>query len=392
MGSSTKVLEDIRILDFTHVWFGPYCTMMLAELGAEVILVEPPWGNVGRFGPGAMFQGSSTTFYALNLNKKGISLDMKSPEGLDIVKELLKTSDIVVQNYVPGTLERLGLGYEVQKELNDDIIYAALSGFGQDGPYSKYASYAVIAEAMSGHTKANARRAVGDGPPSSLAGAIGDIGPATMAAFGIMAALRHRDKTGEGQMLDVNQVDTMVSFNTCSSVGWSLYEDTNTPRPERRSRGQDPTRVGGMYMVKDGWVQLMGARAKAMENLKTALGTEDVNKDLVNEKIKDMTRREAFQFLSGLGFPSAPVYEGYEAMDDPHLLARGMWKTVPHSIVGEYRAPNFPVKLYNTPGEASVGAPVLGEHTEEVLTNILGYSTEKVSELEKAGKVVCWRK
>ena len=180
-----KILEDIRILDFTHVWFGPYCTMMLAELGAEVILVEPPWGNIGRFGPGALFKGTSTSFYALNLNKKGIAVDLKSEEGKDIISELIKTSDIVVQNFVPGTLEKLGFGYEVQKELNDDIIYAALSVFGQDGPYSKYASYAVIAEAVSGHTKANARRAVGDGPPSSLAGAIGDIGPATMAAFGI---------------------------------------------------------------------------------------------------------------------------------------------------------------------------------------------------------------
>jgi len=390
--SSSKILEDIRILDFTHVWFGPYCTMLLAELGAEVILVEPPWGNIGRFGPGALFKGTSTSFYALNLNKKGIAVDLKTEEGKDIVKELIKTSDIVVQNFVPGTLEKLGLGYEVQKELNDDIIYAALSGFGQDGPYSKYASYAVIAEAVSGHTKANARRVVGDGPPSSLAGAIGDIGPATMAAFGIMAALRHRDRTGEGQKLDVNQVDTMVSFNTCSSVGWAMFEDSGTPRPERRRRGQDPTSVGGMYRVKDGWVQLMGARAKAMENLKTALGTEDVNKDLVNEKIKDMTRREAFQYLAGLGFPAAPVYEAHESMDDPHLLARNMWKKVPQRVAGEYRVPNFPVKLYNTPGEPTFGAPQLGEHTEDVLVNILGYSTEKVAELEKASKVVCWRK
>jgi crotonobetainyl-CoA:carnitine CoA-transferase CaiB-like acyl-CoA transferase len=113
----SKILEDIRILDFTHVWFGPYCTMMLAELGAEVIKIEPPWGTIGRLGPGAIFKGVSTTFYSLNLNKKGVSVDLKSEEGLSIVKELLKKSDVVVQNFVPGTLERLGLGYDVQKEL-----------------------------------------------------------------------------------------------------------------------------------------------------------------------------------------------------------------------------------------------------------------------------------
>jgi crotonobetainyl-CoA:carnitine CoA-transferase CaiB-like acyl-CoA transferase len=245
---------------------------------------------------------------------------------------------------------------------------------------------------MSGHTKSNARRAVGDGPPSSLAGAIGDIGPATMAAFGIMAALRHRDRTGEGQMLDVNQVDTMVSFNTCSSVGWAMFEDSGTPRPERRrGGGQDPTRIGGMYKVKDGWVQLMGARARALDNLKEAMGVDEVTNDMVKEHIKDMNRREAFTFLAGMGFPAAPVYEAHEAMDDPHLLARNMWTKVPQAVAGEYRVPNFPVKLYSTPSGPTFGAPQLGEHTEEVLTGILGYSSEKISELEKAGKVVCWK-
>ncbi len=385
-----KILEDIRILDFTHVWFGPYCTMMLAEMGAEVILVEPPWGNLGRMGPGAMFKGSSTTFYALNLNKKGISVDMKSEEGLGIVKELVKMSDVVVQNFVPGTLERLGLGYEVQKELNPKIIYAALSGFGQEGPYSRYASYAVIAEAMSGHTFNNARRIRGDGPPSSLAGAIGDIGPATFAALSIVAAIRHRDRTGEGQKIDVNQVDTMVSFNTCSSVGWSLFEDSGMERPERRS-DQDPTRIGGMYKVKDGWLQLMGARAKALDKLKEVMGAEEVTNDMLKEHIKDMTRREAFKFLADIGFPAAPVYEAHEAMDDPHLLARNMWTEVPHPVVGKYRVPNFPAKFYSTPGEATQGAPIIGQHTEEVLTQMLDYTEEQVKALEKEGKIVCWR-
>ncbi|MCK4582758.1 CoA transferase, partial [Candidatus Bathyarchaeota archaeon] len=129
-----KILEDIRILDFTHVWFGPYCTMMLAELGAEVIKVEPPWGTIGRLGPGELHHGTSTTFYALNINKKDIAMDLKNPEVKEMIKELVKQSDVVVQNFAPGAMERLGLGYDVLKKWNPRIIYAALSGFGQTGP------------------------------------------------------------------------------------------------------------------------------------------------------------------------------------------------------------------------------------------------------------------
>ncbi|MBE0633388.1 CoA transferase, partial [Candidatus Bathyarchaeota archaeon] len=149
-----KILEDIKILDFTHVWFGPYCTMMLAELGAEVVKVEPPWGTIGRLGPGELYKGVSTTFYALNINKRDIAMDLKNPKAMNMIKEMVKQSDVVIQNFAPGTMEKLGLGYEELKKLNPKVIYAALSGFGQTGPYSEYASYASIAEAMSGHTYA----------------------------------------------------------------------------------------------------------------------------------------------------------------------------------------------------------------------------------------------
>ena len=143
--------------------------------------------------------------------------------------------------------------------------------------------------------------------------------------------------------------------------------------------------------MKDGWLQLMGARAKALDNLKEAMGEEEVTNDMLKAHIEDMTRREAFKYLADMGFPVAPVYEAHEAMDDPHLLARGMWVEVPHSKIGKYRVPNFPAKFYSTPGSATMGAPMLGEHTEEVLVGMLGYTPERVKELEKEGKVVVWR-
>lgn len=384
-----KILEDIRILDFTHVWFGPYCTMMLAELGAEVIKVEPPWGTIGRLGPGELHHGTSTTFYALNLNKKDVAMDLKNPEVKEMIKELVKQSDVVVQNFAPGAMERLGLGYDVLKEWNPRIIYAALSGFGQTGPYSRYGSYAVIAEAMSGHSYATGKYHDPDGPPITMAGALGDLGPAMYAAFSIVAALRHRDKTGEGQMIDVAQVDTMVAFNCTASVAYDLLKES--PIKRRQQRPQDPNRIWGILPVKDGWIQIAGERGKAIENLKQELGVEEVSKELVQERISGMTRMEAFKWLAEMGFPCAPIYEAYEAMWDPHLEARGMWVEVEHKAAGKYKIPNFPVKFSETPGEVTMAAPMLGQHTRMVLKELLGKTDEELDTLEKQGAIVQWK-
>jgi CoA:oxalate CoA-transferase len=384
-----KILEDVRILDFTHVWFGPYCTMMLAELGAEVIKVEPPWGTIGRMGPGELFHGVSTTFYALNLNKKDISVDMKNPEAMELIKELVKKSDVVIQNFAPGTIERLGLGYDVLKKLNPKIIYAALSGFGQTGPYSKYGSYAVIAEAISGHTYATGKGISMDHKPVTMAGAMGDLGPAMYAAFAIVAALRHRDRTGEGQMIDVSQGDTMVAFNCTSSVAYDLFKES--PLKRRQNRAQDPNRIWGILPVKDGWIQVAGERGKAIENLKQELGVEEVNKEMVLEHVKNMTRMEAFKWLAEMGFPCAPIYEAYEAMFDPQLLARNMWVEVKHPTAGTYKAPNFPVVFSETPGEVTSASPMLGQHTRQVFKELLGKTDEELQALEKTGAIIQWK-
>jgi CoA:oxalate CoA-transferase len=384
-----KILEDIRILDFTHVWFGPYCTMMLAELGAEVIKVEPPWGTIGRLGPGELHHATSTTFYALNLNKKDIAMDLKHPQVKEMIKDLVKQSDVVVQNFAPGAMERLGLGYDTLKEWNPKIIYAALSGFGQTGPYSRYGSYAVIAEAISGHSYATGKQHDPDGPPITMAGALGDLGPAMYAAFSIVAAIRHRDRTGEGQMIDVTQVDTMVAFNCTASVAYDLLKES--PIKRRQQRPQDPNRIWGILPVKDGWIQVAGERGKAIENLKQELGVEEVSKELVQERVSGMTRMEAFKWLAEMGFPCAPVYEAYEAMWDSHLEARDMWVEVEHKAAGKYKIPNFPVKFSETPGEVTMAAPMLGQHTREVLKGLLGKTDEELDALEKQGAIVQWK-
>lgn len=191
-----QVLEDITVLDLTQFWFGPFCTMLLAEQGAEVIRIEPPWGGVDRIADGALFGGVSYTFHHHNLNKKGLTLNLKTAEGVEIFKSLVQRGDVVVQNFRPGTMERLGLGYEVLRELNPGIIYAALSGFGQYGPYVHRGSFANIAEAMSGHTRLTGDEADPSGPPLEMAQAYGDLGPALFAAMSVVSAIRHRDRTG----------------------------------------------------------------------------------------------------------------------------------------------------------------------------------------------------
>lgn len=395
-----KILEDVRVLDFTHVWFGPYCTMLLAELGAEVILVEPPWGNIGRMGPGELFKNTrtSTSFYSLNQNKKGISVDMKNPEGIALVKDLIKESDIVVQNYVPGVMERLGLGYEDCKKIKPDIIYAGLSGFGQTGPYREYASYAVIAEAMSGHSYANGNPTEPGGKPKSLAGAIGDLAPGTMAAFAICAALRYRDKTGLGQNIDVNQLDTMISYNTPSTTDFSLFGETAAERRRKRQLNPDPDQptqpqqIWGLIPCKDGWIQVAGSRPKAMEELKKFLGTDEVDINSIKAKLSEMTKKEAFDWLVQFGFPAAPIYQAYEAMNDPHVIDHNMFVEVEHPLAGKYKTPNFPIHYSLTPGEVTSACPVLGQHTEWVLTNILKKTPEQIASLEQSGAISCWRK
>ena len=377
-----KILDDIRILDLTHVWYGPWATMMLADMGAEVIRVEPPWGAIDRLAEGALFGGASYTFHHLNLNKKDITLDLKSPEGIGILKELVKKSDVVVQNFSPGAMERLGLGYEVLKGLNPEIIYAALSGFGQDGPYTKRRSYAMIAEAMSGHTRLTGERADPEGPPIEMAQAYGDLGPGTMAAMAILGAIRYRDRTGVGQMIDVAQYDCMVAYNT-SITGYTLSGLLPLELRKKYPMGRG---VGGLYEAKDGgWIRLAAFGPRFIDRLNQHYGVEMVEKEFIGEKVKGMTRDEAVELYVGLGLPCAPVYHVDETVADPHLAARGMFVEVEHPLAGTVKVPNFPIKFSETPGEIRTAAPLLGAHSKELLMGLLGMSEERFMELVRAG-------
>jgi CoA:oxalate CoA-transferase len=389
-----KILEDIRVLDHTHVWFGPWSTLMLAELGAEVIKIEPPWGALDRIpeGGGRMYGGVSPTFHHLNLNKKDIAIDLKNPKALKIYKDLVKISDVVVENFSPGTMKKMGLDYEELRKVKPDIIYASLSGFGQTGPYSPRPSYAVIAEAMAGFARAQGDSIDPNGPPRSMVGSFGDLGPGTMAAMSIIAAIRYRDKTGKGQWIDVAQTDCMVAYNT----NITNYFVTGKNEIERRKEQEEQRRqggaasafsIGGIMKTKDGYVQVMAGRAKGLDALKQKLGVKDLDREAVLKVVENMTRDEAISFFTELDLPVAPILYASEATRDPHILSRNMFVEVEHPKAGKIRVVNFPVKLSETPGQVISAAPLLGQNNKDILMNYLGYTEEEVVQLTKEGVI-----
>lgn len=379
-------LEDIRVLDLTHVWFGPWCTMMMAEMGAEVIRIEPPWGAIDRLAEGALFGGASYTFHHLNINKKDLTLNLKDPEGLAIFKELVKKADVVIQNFSPGTMENLGLGYEVLKKINPRIIYAALSGFGQYGPYTKWRSFAMIAEAMSGHTKLTGERHDPDGPPIEMAQAYGDLGPGTMATMAILMALRYRDKTGKGQMIDVAQLDCMVAYNT-AITGYLLSGMTTRELREKYPRGRG---AGGLFKTKDGgWVRLAAFGPRALDRIVQHMEVEldQITKEMMEEKILNMTRDEAVKIFNEIGLPCAPVYHVNETINDAHVIARDMFVEMEHPLAGKIKLINFPVKFSETPAKLLTPAPVLGQNNKEILQELMGFNDEKIKGLMQKGVI-----
>ena len=380
----SKILEDIRVVDLTDHVFGPYCTMVLAAHGAEVIKVEPPWGNTYRIAGGAIMGGGCPGWHAVNLDKKGMAIDLKDPRGLEIVKKLVPLSDVVIQNFSPGVMERLGLGYDVLKELNPKIIYAALSGFGQTGPYSPRASFAGIAQAISGFSKQVGERVDPDGPPQGMGGPIGDLVPALFSAISVIAALRHRDRTGVGQMIDSAQADDMVAINS-NVVSYSL---TGLLPLEMERKYPMAWRLGGYIKVKDGWISVAGHRARAIDNLKQLLGLDDVSREDLSAYVADMTREEAVEALVKIGMAVGPVYSANDVIADPHFRARGMLVEVEHPKAGKMVSPNYPVQYSETTAEISSPSPLIGQHNREILTGLLYYSHEQVDELEKAGVLV----
>ncbi len=380
-----RALEDIRVLDLTHAWFGPICTMFLACMGAEVIKIEPPWGEMMRAMPPLIKGRVSPSFVFLNRNKKSLTLNLKTEKGVRIFKELVKISDVVVENFSPGTMERLGLGYEVLREINPRIIMASGSGFGQYGPWSRRLSFDPIGRAASGYMYLSRPEDDPTAPPQNPPDAIGDTIPGLFLLVGIITALRHRDRTGVGQRIDVAQADCMLGVIN----SFTIYQICGlTFREVLRQRG---VILGGVLKAKDGYVAITVPMGAIQERFLKALGlgpsVDESTRRRVEEWVAGRTRREVVEVLVKARVPVASVDSLDEVAENPHFLAREMVIEIDHPILGRVKTTGFPIKFSETPGKVDGPDPLLGQHTEEILSTLLGYSDEEIAELRREGVV-----
>jgi len=389
-------LQGIKVLDLTRVLAGPYCTMMLGDLGAEVIKVETPTiGDDSRhFGP--YQHGESAYFMSLNRNKQSITLNLKTDEGKKILKEFVKKVDIIVENYRPGTMEKLGIGYDVLKEINPKIIYAAASGFGHTGPYSLRPAYDGVVQAMGGIMSITGEK---DGEPTRVGPSIGDIGAGLFTAIGTLAALNHRNVTGVGQKVDVAMLDCQVAMLENAIARYVVTGEVPRPagnrhtsivpfEPFETSNGKIVVAVGNDQIWKR-YCQVTGLDA-LIEDPKFAKNPDrnknyDELRPLIAEKMMGKTTEEWMKILDDNGVPNGPINYIDAVLEDEQVKAREMIVEVEHPIAGKLKMPGVAIKLSETPGAVVAPAPVLGQHTTEILQRFFGYSEGEIEDLYEKG-------
>lgn len=391
-------LTGIRVLDLTRVLAGPYATMVLGDLGAEVIKIEQPGtGDESRnFGP--FKNGFSLYFMSVNRGKQSLTLDLKTLHGKEIFLELVKQSDVLVENFRPGAMKKLGLDYETLKQSHPSLIYAACSGFGQTGPYAERRAYDMIIQGLGGIISITGEP---NRPPVRVGTSISDITAALFTAIGILSALNHRNRTGEGQLIDVAMLDGMVAILENAIVRHS-------------ATGEIPQPLGSQHPA----ITPFEAFESADGHIIIAIGNdslwrkfcEHVNRpDLVNDErfgtnasrttnhnqlypilteiMRERTTDQWIEGLDALGVPCGPINTIDKVVSHPQVLAREMIAKVSHDITGSVEVPGVPIKLSETPGQVTDPAPTLGEHTTKILTGLLGMSPETVDRLEREGVV-----
>ncbi len=401
LSSKSKSLEGIRVLDLTIAYNGPYCTMNLADHGAEVIKIERPGvGDQTRTWP-PFYEGKTgindSGYYAfLNRNKKGITLDLKSDKGKEVFKDLVRTADVVANNFKAGTMEKLGLGYDVLREINPRIIYASTSGFGSYGPMRDRPAYDNIAQALGGIMSITGYP---DGPPVRVGPAVGDNLAGTYLSLGITMALYKREKTGVGQKLEVAMVDTIMSILEAAIVTYTM-----TGHMHGRVGNLDPfTAPFDMFKCKDCYIVIAAASQILWEKLCTIMGRLDMitNKDLATTELRiknydsiikpvmtewsaNRTSKEIEDALYEAGVPNAPVLEIDQVVNNPNTKVREMVVDIEHPVIGKMRVPGVPIKMFSSPGAVYAPAPLLGQHNKDVLSS-LGYSPEQIDNLRESG-------
>lgn len=395
-----KPLEGVRVLDLTRVLAGPFCTMMLLDLGAEVVKVEVPGvGDDSRaFGP--FKNGQSLYFLNINRGKESVALDLKSAEGKALLIELAKKSDVIVENFRPGTMEKLGLGWETLKAANPRLIYAAVSGFGHTGPDSGRPAYDILVQAMGGVMSITGWP---DSPPTRVGLSMGDITAAIFGSSGVLAALYQRERTGLGQKVDVAMLDCQLAILENALVRYQVDGKAPAPlgtrhptiTPFQAFRAADAWFV--VAVGNDALWKTFCAAVKRPDLLADARFTTNGDRtkhyeDLIPELERLFAAKDAAEWLALLeaaGVPAAPVNTVDKVMKDRQLIARNMFVTVDDPAAGAVTIPGNPIKMESVPESPTrPRAPALGEHTDAVLKSVLGLDDAAIAELRAKGVVV----
>ena len=394
-------LEGIKVIELGHIMAGPVCGRMLADMGADVIKVERvPDGDPSRSFVPPEIDGESAAFMMLNRNKRGIAVDIKRPEGLTLVRRLIRGADVVIENYRTGTLDRLGLGYDSVKENNPGLVWCEISGFGRSGPYAGIGGFDLIAQGYSGLMSLTGE---GDGrPPVKCGVPVTDVTAGILGAMGVLAAILHRVLTGEGQRVDTSLYEAGITHTYWQSA-------------IALATGESPGPLGSAHPLSapyqafetaDGWINVGASSQATWEKVPEIVGLPELVDD---ERFHDNAARMAnldelvatlaplfkqrptqhwLERFETAGVPAGPVASIQEMLVHPQTVERDMVTEVQHSTLGPVKTLGFPVKLSASPAAIERGAPLLGEHTREVLL-ANGYTEASVAELQSSGVIIC---
>ncbi|MCX5820362.1 MAG: CoA transferase [Deltaproteobacteria bacterium] len=391
-------LEGLRIVDLTRVLAGPFATMMLADMGAQVVKIEEPGkGDDSRF-LGPFINGESIYYMNLNRNKKGITLNLKSSKGKELFLKLVGTSDIVVENFRPGTMEKLGLGYEDLKKIHPKIIYAAVSGFGHYGPYKDRPGYDIIGQAMGGLMSTTGWPGQ---PPTRTGTAMGDVLGGLSVAIGMLSAIRYRDQHGVGQKIDVSLVDSVVA--SMEIITQIYLVDGRVP--ERIGNRYEAVYPYDSFEAKDGYCVIGAGNNKLYAVLCKTIGLDvfidderfltvkdrvknhAVLKPLIEAWTKERQVNSVVDTLLEAGVPAAPIYDVKQVVEDPHIAgAREMFVEIDHPLVGRTKLTGCHIKMSETKPSVKTPAPTLGQHNEEIFGG-LGLSEDEVRKMRDEGVI-----
>ena len=398
-GSETGPLAGMKVIELAHIMAGPVCGLMLADMGADVIKVEKPDGDDSRrFVPPAI-NGESAAYMMMNRNKRGIALNLKQPEAVTALRRLLEEADVVIENYRMGTMERLGLGYEELRALNPRLIYCEISGFGRTGPYSQRGGFDLIAQGMSGLMSITGE---GPGRPPVKPGApISDITAGIIAAMGVSAAYARMLQTGEGQKVDTSLFEAAITQTYWQSA--IAFATGVAPGPLGSAHPLNAPYQS--FRTADGWINVGAANQRNWLRFLEVIGAQELGEDprfannhdrmqhlaelevILNEKLATATTETWLDRMEKAGLPAGPVLDILEMQADPQALARDMIVELDHPGAGPVKTLGHPVKFSETPASIRSAAPVLGQHSREVLSEA-GYDAAAIDAMITAGAVI----